>query len=103
MTVSQIFFCATTKIDTSGGNNTASIAISGETKDISLTNILTAVYCWAGIIAIIVVVIAGFYYALSQDDPQRVARAKNTLLGAVVGLVIIFIAYTITIIVVEAF
>ncbi len=103
MTIIEFFTLATAKIDTSGGSNTTSVAISSDAKDISLTNILMTVYLWAGMIAIVVVVIAGFLFTLSQDDPQRVARAKNALLGGVVGLVVIFVAYAITTIILEAF
>ena len=103
MTIIEFFTLAASKIDTSGGCNTTSVAISSDAKDISLTNILMTVYLWAGMIAIVVVVIAGFLFTLSQDDPQRVARAKNALLGGVVGLVVIFVAYAITTIILEAF
>ena len=103
MTIIELFTLAAAKIDTSGGSNTTSVAISSDAKDISLTNILMTVYLWAGMIAIVVVVIAGFLFTLSQDDPQRVARAKNALLGGVVGLVVIFVAYAITTIILEAF
>ena len=103
MTIIEFFTVAAAKIDTSGGSNTTSVAISSDAKDISLTNILMTVYLWAGMIAIVVVVIAGFLFTLSQDDPQRVARAKNALLGGVVGLVVIFVAYAITTIILEAF
>ena len=53
--------------------------------------------------AVVVIVIAGFYYTLSQDNPQQVSRAKNAILGSVVGLAIILVAYTITNIVIGAF
>lgn len=102
MTVWQALILAATKIETSGGSNSTSVAISGDTKNISLSNTLTTVYLWAGMIAVAIVVVAGFFYTLSQDDPQRLARAKNTLLGGVIGLVVIFTAYTITVIVLGA-
>ena len=102
MTVWQVLILAATKIETSGCSNSTSVAILGDTKNISLSNILTTVYLWAGMIAVAIVVVAGFLYTLSQDDPQRLARAKNALLGGVIGLVVIFTAYTITVIVLGA-
>jgi len=35
-------------------------------------------------------------YTVSQDDPSQVSRAKNTLLGAIVGLAVVLLAFVIT-------
>lgn len=67
----------------------------------SIKNILNAAYLWAGIIAVVVIVIAGFLYVFSRGEAQQVARAKNAILGAVVGLVIIILAFAITNIVIK--
>lgn len=101
MTPSWLILAAT-KITTGGGDNTSSVAISEEAKNIKLSNLLDTVYFWSGVIAVAVVVIAGFYYTLSQDNEQQVARAKNTILGALIGLAIIFFAFGITHIVLGA-
>lgn len=50
----------------------------------------------AGVIAVVVVVIAGINYALSSGDPTKTANAKNTILYAVIGLVVISSAIAIT-------
>ena len=42
------------------------------------------------------IVVAGFMYTVSQDDPSQVSRAKNTLLGAIVGLAVVLLAFVIT-------
>ncbi len=67
----------------------------------SIKNILNAVYLWAGIIAVIVIVIAGFFYVFSRGDQSQITRAKNAILGAVIGLVIIILAFSITNIVIQ--
>ena len=59
-------------------------------------NALTAVYFWAAAIAVIIIVIAGFYYVTSNGNAQQVTRAKNAILGAVVGLIVILSAFAIT-------
>ena len=46
----------------------------------SLDNIVDLVGLIAGITAVIVVVVAGINYSLSAGDPQKTAKAKNTLL-----------------------
>lgn len=67
----------------------------------NIKNILNAVYLWAGIIAVIVIVIAGFFYVFSRGEAQQVTRAKNAILGAVIGIVVIVLAFAITNIVIQ--
>ena len=50
----------------------------------------------AGVVAVIIVIIAGINYSLSSGDPAKTASAKNTILYAVIGLVIIANAIAIT-------
>ena len=50
----------------------------------------------AGIIAVIVVIIAGINYSLSSGDPAKTASAKNAILYSVIGLVIAASAIAIT-------
>ena len=69
--------------------------IPGASK-FSIKYILNAVYLWAGIIAVIVIVIAGFLYVFSRGEAQQITRAKNAILGAVIGLVVIMLAFAIT-------
>lgn len=61
-----------------------------------LTNALNLTYFIAGVVAVIIIIIAGLLYVTSSGDPGKVTKAKNTLLYAVVGLVIILLAFTIT-------
>ena len=49
----------------------------------------------AGGIALIIMVIAAIQYTLSQGEPQATARAKDTILYALIGLVVIVIAFSI--------
>lgn len=67
-----------------------------DASNFTIKNILNAVYFWAGVIAVIIIIIAGFMYVLSMNNAQQVTRAKNAILSAVIGLVIIFLAFAIT-------
>lgn len=49
----------------------------------------------AGIISVIMIIIGGYWYVLSAGDPQKVKKAKDTILYAAVGLVISLMAWTI--------
>jgi len=46
----------------------------------------------AAIAAVAMVIYGGISYTLSQGDPEKVAKAKNTIINAAVGLVIAIIA-----------
>ncbi len=61
-----------------------------------VANVLTTVYTFAGIICVIVIIVAGVFYTTSAADPSQVKRAKNAIIGAVVGLIIIAMAFAIT-------
>lgn len=62
----------------------------------ALAGILNAVYMWAGIIAVLVIIVAGIIYTASQGEAPKVKRAKEAIIGACAGLVIIIMAFTIT-------
>lgn len=58
-------------------------------------NILSLLLFAAGALAIIFVLIGAFQYVISAGNPQSVAKAKNTIVFAVVGLVIVILALVI--------
>ncbi|HET7302182.1 MAG TPA: pilin [Candidatus Saccharimonadales bacterium] len=49
----------------------------------------------AGAIAMLIIVIAGLQYILSQGNPQAVGKAKNAIIYGLVGLVITMLAFVI--------
>ena len=49
-----------------------------------------------GIIFLVLIIYAGFNWMTAQGDEEKVTKAKDTLTRAVIGLVIIILAYTIT-------
>jgi len=53
-------------------------------------------YTAAGIVAVIVIILAGFKYVTAAGDSAAIAKAKNTILYAVVGLVVIILAFAVT-------
>lgn len=64
--------------------------------DEALKDTLTLVYTWAGIIAVLILVIAGFFFVTSRGDPAQMKRSKDAIRGAVIGLVVIMLAFVIT-------
>ena len=58
----------------------------------NITNTLLYVL---GAVSVIVIIIAGIMYTTSSGDAALITKAKNTLLYAVVGLVVAIMAYAI--------
>ena len=70
---------------------------TGIVSDIDpLSRILDLVYLGAGIVVIIVIIIAGYLFVTSRGDPAQMKRSKDALRGAVIGLVVIIAAFAIT-------
>lgn len=89
------YFAATPLISQSGSG-------IPDASHFSLKAILNAVYFWAGAVAVIIIVIAGFMYVLSSNDSSQITKAKNAILSAVIGLIIVLLAFGITNIVIGA-
>ena len=71
---------------------------SSEEKELykRIKNVLDTVYLWIGIIAVIVIVIGGIKYMTSTGDMQKIQGAKNTIMYAIIGLVVTLMAFAIT-------
>ena len=55
-----------------------------------------------GIIAVIMLIVGGIRYVVSGGDSKKVTDAKNTVLYAIIGLVICFLAFAIVNFVISA-
>ncbi len=79
-----------------GSNADTAICNSKGDKALDLvkTIVNTMLYVLAAV-SVIVIIIAGIYYTTSSGDPALVKKAKDTLLYAVVGLIISIMAYAI--------
>lgn len=61
-----------------------------------LSNILEMIYAWAGIVAVIVLIVASLFFVTARGDATQMKRSKDAIRGAVVGLVIVICAFAIT-------
>jgi hypothetical protein len=68
--------------DPNGSNSLASLA----KKIINVISIIV------GIVAVIMIIYGGFRYITSGGDSGRVGNAKNTLIYAIIGLIIVALA-----------
>ena len=65
-----------------------------EANDTTFLAVLETTFALLGVIAFLVIVIAGLRFILSQGDPDKSAKARNTVIYAVVGLVIAVSAFS---------
>lgn len=56
---------------------------------------LQLVFAIAGAVSLIIIMIGAFQYVTSAGNPQAVNKAKDTILYAIIGLVICILAYAI--------
>lgn len=61
-----------------------------------LDGILNTAYAGAGILCVIIIVFGGYMYVTSDGDASNVKRAKNAIIGAVTGLIVVIVAFTAT-------
>jgi len=57
-----------------------------------LDNIVDWLFSILLIIAVIWLIVAGYYFITAQGDPERIAKARNMVLYALIGVLIAFLA-----------
>ncbi len=86
-------FAATDDFSTFGsasGLSTVNIAII-------IAKLIRVALTTIGIILVIVIIYAGFLYMFSSGEPEKTKKAKTIIKNAVIGVVIIFLSYAITV------
>jgi hypothetical protein len=81
--------CAGVGAASGGGGCTTT---SGPTVNSVINTVVNILSLVVGIIAVIMVVFAGFRYVTSGGDSGKVSSAKNTLIYAIVGIVVAAVA-----------
>lgn len=78
---------------------------SGTPGDLStiLTTVTNILLFLMGAVSVIMIIIGGFRYVTSQGDQTQMQSAKNTILYAVIGVVVSIAAYAIVSFVVSQF
>lgn len=69
---------------------------SGGFDQSNVTNILNTAYAFAGTVAVAFIVYGGIQYLTANGDAGKITKAKNTIVYAVVGLLIVILAAAIT-------
>lgn len=61
----------------------------------TIANVLNTTFIVLGSLCVLFIIIGGIRYIISGGDPSGISRAKDTILYAIVGLVITVAAFTI--------
>lgn len=78
--------------DAAGGSSNAAPAKTLNDTISEVINLLSAI---VGVVAVIMIILGGFRYITSGGDSNKVTAAKNTLIYAVIGLIVVALAQTI--------
>jgi len=62
---------------------------------IVIKNVINWALIFAGVVALALVIYAGFKFVTSKGDPQGVDEAKKVLTYAIIGLLIVFFSFAI--------
>lgn len=81
----------------SGASKDSAVCKAAGTDDASslVKKLINSMLFVLGIVAVIMIVIGGIRYTMSNGDSSSLNNAKNTILYSVVGLVIAMLAYAI--------
>ena len=63
--------------------------------EVTQNNIINYILYVAGILAVVMIIVSGLKMTMSAGDAGAVQKAKNTLVYAIIGLVIAVLAYAI--------
>jgi cytochrome bd-type quinol oxidase subunit 2 len=77
---------------TQGVNSAA--GSGGDPKSINdtISNVINILSSLVGVVAVVMLIVGGFRYITSGGDSNRVASAKNTIIYALIGVVIVALA-----------
>lgn len=87
--------CETVTGGASGGASCAKSAGTPDQLGPSITSIVNTILIIVGVVAVIMLIIGGFRYVISQGNEKNISAAKDTILYAVVGLVVAILSYAI--------
>lgn len=77
----------------SGTSNSSVCGSTGDNANTFIKSLVDTLLFILGAISVLVIIVAGIMYATSAGDAGRVKKAKDTLMYAVIGLVVALLAY----------
>lgn len=102
LAIGTVSFIGSQLGSSSGATGVAGLPNSSpNANDHVIANVLKIVFGIIGALSFLFVVIGGFKYIVAQGEPQRIAQAKNTIMYALIGVVVAILAQAIIGFVVE--
>jgi hypothetical protein len=93
------YFAAGQTPSTSISISKSDLGLDGGPTDVTgsqVSALLTQAYIAAGVVAVIVIIVGGIRYATANGDSSQITAAKNMIMYAVVGLIVIISAAGLT-------
>lgn len=94
-------------LDGACANNGDAAVCEDQNKNASsndlVRNIVNILLFVVGALAVVMIIVGGLFYVTSQGDSSNITKAKNTILYAVIGLIVSVLAYAIVNWVVDLF
>lgn len=90
------------QIDSNSGTSTSCATQQGQGLNDLLKKIVNIISAVVGVVAVIMIIVGGFKYITSGGDSNNVSGAKNTIIYAIIGLVIVALAQVIVHFVLDA-
>lgn len=89
----QNSLCSGTNLDLSGSKTNCGTG-SGATNNLNklLTDIVNIFSAIVGVVAVVMIIVGGLRYITSGGDSGKVGTAKNTLIYAIIGLIVVALA-----------
>jgi hypothetical protein len=86
--------CGTVDLEVPNASKNCKTQLSGGTSRINkiITQAINIFSIIVGIVAVIMIIVGGFKYITSGGDSGNISSAKNTIIYAVIGLVIVALA-----------
>lgn len=70
--------------------------------DGTFSNIINTILYVAGVVAVTMLIIGGIRFMISRGDKDKVQKAKNTVVYAIIGLILVIFSYAIVNFIVSA-
>jgi cytochrome bd-type quinol oxidase subunit 2 len=84
--------CSGTSLTVNGAASCGQTATGSQKIDGFITDIVNIFSVIVGVVAVIMIIVGGFRYITSGGDSNNISSAKNTIIYAIIGLVIVALA-----------
>ncbi len=101
ITLAVLFVPAAALAQVGTGNYGSTFGLGTADLESTVVNIIQWVLGFLGLVAVIMILIGGFQWLTSGGNEEKVAQAKKVISAAVIGLIVVLLAWAIVIFVVS--